>query len=734
MAQKEPIRNFVLHDRHGHDIDFSSFSVVSDVSVTFHAGVGEPYCESRYQGGTLYLDFYNIKGEGITGITYDESQEDGGTNYIHISTDGGNEYDFPVRNGSRGNGITSIDTVESQEDDDYNVVRIHCTDDESEEGTEFRIKNGKRGNGIASVTEELSDQDGGVNTHTIHYTDPNVPDSVIHTRNGRRGRTGDSAVWDEESGLVANMAHELGYSELKVVSQKGVTEGIDDLLIKNVVGWQPKTTQRIAQTVINQDGSITSTTATGHYVYYMEVADGEVVELTASPGTGATNTYVTIAISDTIPAAGGSSQIIERVDVSDTDMTYNGTLVMRKNGYLCVYMHGVSLSCSARSGVTKTEDLQEQIDAITTGGNQQISLVNSKVYETGRVDVGDVYAESLVTNNVYNSVKVAVEKYDRIHVKGKGGLFPLLWCIVDSANKVVAKSTGNLGTAEYVVLDIGQDGYVYINAMPSDSTYPFSAYKTNTRNLDYIAEQVKKIPTDIIPKSKWLAMGDSITAGWYSYFTDESQDQATYGANPDVGWVKKVCDMTGKTVVNVGIGGTGYCCRGSSTAKNAVDLVEELDLTGIDLVTLAYGINDYKSIHDYGSHYWTLGGMEDTTEPCDKVIPSMRYVLESILALKPSVKIVVVMPLNARGYSSARLGDESTNYALGHQNSNEDTLQDYFDAMVEVCEYYGIEYIDLTHKSCIGRKSMAKLLPDGVHPSQDAHTLLAREIATKLPY
>lgn len=189
MATKEPISKFVLHDRHGHDIDFSSFSVVSDVSVTFHPGVGEPYGESRYQGGILYLDFYNIKGEGITGITYDESQEDGGTNYIHVTTDGGNEYTFPVKNGSRGNGITSIDTVESQEDDDYNIVRIHCTDDESEEGTEFRIKNGKRGNGIASVTKEESDQDGGTNTVTIHYTDENMPDTVLNVKNGRRGDT-----------------------------------------------------------------------------------------------------------------------------------------------------------------------------------------------------------------------------------------------------------------------------------------------------------------------------------------------------------------------------------------------------------------------------------------------------------------------------------------------------------------------------------------------------------------
>lgn len=226
MATKEPIRNFVLYDRHGHEIDFSSFSVVSDVSVTFHAGVGEPYCESRYQGGILYLDFFNIKGEGITGITYDESQEDGGTNHLNITTDGVHEYTFPVKNGKRGNGITSIETVESQEDDGYNIVRIHCTDDESEDGTVLRIKNGKRGNGIASVTEEMSEQDGGTNTVTI--TDDDGQTHTIHTKNGRTGRPGaDFQPIEDVSGL--SIAHDLGTDEGKVMSQKGVTDAHSDL-------------------------------------------------------------------------------------------------------------------------------------------------------------------------------------------------------------------------------------------------------------------------------------------------------------------------------------------------------------------------------------------------------------------------------------------------------------------------------------------------------------------------
>ena len=227
MAQKEPIRNFVLHDRHGHEIDFSSFSVVSDVSVTLHAGVGEPYCESRYQGGILYLDFYNIKGEAISNITYDASEEDGGTNYLHITIDGGNEYTFPVKNGSRGNGITSIDTAESQEDDDYNVVRIHCTDDESEDGTEFRIKNGSRGNGIKSVNKiESSAADGGTNTWRITFDNDQTFD--LSVLNGQKGSPGtDYQPVGDMTGLL--IAQSLGQDSTKVISQKAVSDAVYDV-------------------------------------------------------------------------------------------------------------------------------------------------------------------------------------------------------------------------------------------------------------------------------------------------------------------------------------------------------------------------------------------------------------------------------------------------------------------------------------------------------------------------
>lgn len=102
MAQKEPIKNFVLHDRHGHDIDFSSFAVVGEVEVNLGDGIGEPTAESTYEGGKLTINIDNIKGDGIANIEQTPSTEDEGINIVTITCESGTVYTLQIRNGSKG--------------------------------------------------------------------------------------------------------------------------------------------------------------------------------------------------------------------------------------------------------------------------------------------------------------------------------------------------------------------------------------------------------------------------------------------------------------------------------------------------------------------------------------------------------------------------------------------------------------------------------------------------------
>jgi lysophospholipase L1-like esterase len=51
-----------------------------------------------------------------------------------------------------------------------------------------------------------------------------------------------------------------------------------------------------------------------------------------------------------------------------------------------------------------------------------------------------------------------------------------------------------------------------------------------------------------------------------------------------------------------------------------------------------------------------------------------------------------------------------------------------------VCEWYGIEYIDMTHNSVVNRQNIEDLLIDKVHPSEACHKAMALELAKKIMY
>ena len=155
ITEEQAVKKWKVRDKHGHVKKSGSLAVVGSVNVEVDStGGDQPTADSTYQNGQLGITFHDIKGD-------------------------------------RGNGITSIDTVESQEDDGYNVVRIHCTDDESEDGTVLKVKNGSKGD---------------------------------KGEKGDKGDQGDSVIVGEGD---LPMAHVLGESTQKAMSQKGVSDAFD---------------------------------------------------------------------------------------------------------------------------------------------------------------------------------------------------------------------------------------------------------------------------------------------------------------------------------------------------------------------------------------------------------------------------------------------------------------------------------------------------------------------------
>lgn len=234
------------------------------------------------------------------------------------------------------------------------------------------------------------------------------------------------------------------------------------------------------------------------------------------------------------------------------------------------------------------------------------------------------------------------------------------------------------------------------------------------------------------PQIRWLALGDSITQGYNS--TD-----GKLGFNAAKGWAALTAQWNGWALNNQGVGGSGYCATGTVGDKlDALAHVTRLadSLADYELITLSYGVNDWKYNKVLGSMAdgvntatvtKTDGGYTAAYTGTRSFYANMRGTIELILEKNPAAKLVVISPINCCLYGTA-----DTNWGAGYAFSNNGTLEDIFRAEQEICAYYGIEFVDLLHGSAVNRANITDLLPDGVHPSVDCHRLLSYELSRKI--
>ena len=225
-------------------------------------------------------------------------------------------------------------------------------------------------------------------------------------------------------------------------------------------------------------------------------------------------------------------------------------------------------------------------------------------------------------------------------------------------------------------------------------------------------------------KPVWYALGDSITQGFYSYYDENNVPKIATTPNC---WAKVLSDLNGYTLYNYAVGGSGYVhnatIQDELNARNHIlSGGSNIDFSNCNLVTLAYGINDWKGNDNFGS-------FDDDIETGDTVYSNMRYIIEKILTDNPNCKIFIITPINA-----SRYGNYNGNFSLSHNNTHNKTLEDMYLLQKTVADYYGIELIDMTHYSVFNRVNIKSLMVDGVHPTLTAHMLMGRELSKKIHF
>lgn len=264
------------------------------------------------------------------------------------------------------------------------------------------------------------------------------------------------------------------------------------------------------------------------------------------------------------------------------------------------------------------------------------------------------------------------------------------------------------------------------------------------------------VNTNIRPIKKAVFMGDSITHGVYSYWSNELKDDehryngfdlnVNFSSQTNANIISLATEYKGIhyyfsqmlccDVVNLARRGSGYVQDGRNCG-NFTDLIfgnasktnggiEPYDFSDTDLVCVFLGINDY--IHG------------DTISVQD-IQNSLQRGVTAILESNPLCKVVIFSPYNSWGQvskggdytSNAVYGDSSTNYALGY-NLGGGTLQDYVDGIDDTCKYIGIQHVPLSNSNVCNRITIKNIMIDGLHPTKDAYIKLAAEIYGKINY
>ena len=215
-----------------------------------------------------------------------------------------------------------------------------------------------------------------------------------------------------------------------------------------------------------------------------------------------------------------------------------------------------------------------------------------------------------------------------------------------------------------------------------------------------------------LKNKKIVFLGDSITEG-------------VGVANPENRFVDRIENKTGAICKNFGIGGTRIAKQTIPSPSERWDMdfisrVSELD-EDADIIVVFGGTNDW------GHGDAKLGNFENH-DPFT-FYGGLHTLYTSLIEKYPASQIVVLTPLHRLGELDHVIREDMP------QASKPYILKDYVKVIREVAEYYSIPVLDL-HKTSGIQPAIPVIketyIPDGLHPNDAGHKLLADKITSFL--
>lgn len=184
----------------------------------------------------------------------------------------------------------------------------------------------------------------------------------------------------------------------------------------------------------------------------------------------------------------------------------------------------------------------------------------------------------------------------------------------------------------------------------------------------------------------WIALGDSIT--YLNEHPDETGNRITKG------YMSRVVDeLPHIHYVNKGFNGW--------TAGDVAGKINDLDLQQADVYSVYLGTNDWWSGRP-------LGTIEDykINSGNNTFYGSYRIIIDKLRALQPKARMVLMTPMQRVDF--VYIGDMKNNAYGSYKKKNNQTLEEFAQAIISIRELEKFEVVDLYHKSGMTHDNLVK--------------------------
>jgi hypothetical protein len=171
-------------------------------------------------------------------------------------------------------------------------------------------------------------------------------------------------------------------------------------------------------------------------------------------------------------------------------------------------------------------------------------------------------------------------------------------------------------------------------------------------------------------------------------------------------------------MTGMGVGGSCVSAKSDYGTGNAPLISRWNNIPEADLITIFMGTNDW-------GHETPLGTIEDTTDV--SFYGALNVIIPGLMTKYPNARIIWITPMHRYGFGTSKI--LGTKFTFDHlPNGRDCTLEDYVNAIKDVCSRWSIPVIDLysmsgLHPYIAPHKST--YMPDGLHPNKAGHEKMA---------